>query len=210
MLNEIDINEFYENLLQQVISESQSRDLIRQQSFFEIVNEELIETAEITPNYGYAYYKKTGIEVSGYGYDEGREILFLTVSEFFDDELQTLTKSLIESKFNRLKGFLKLILSDKYQDIVKNEVYDMAYDIGNYINAGMVSKIRLFLITNGRATKNLKHIENELIEGINIEFRVVDVEYLYQNFLLENSGGDINIDTHIPCLKIDYWTRTPE
>jgi len=204
MLNEIDINEFYDNLLQQVISESQSRDLMRQQAFFEIVNEELIETAEITPNYSYAYYKKTGVEVSGYGYDEGREILFLTVSEFFDnDELQTLTKSLIDAKFNRLKSFLTLTLDEEYQDIVKNEVYDMANDIVNYINAEMVSKIRLFIITNGRATKNLKHLSNEVINGINIEFRVVDVEYLYQNFLLENSGGDINIDTNIPCLEIE-------
>jgi hypothetical protein len=204
VLNEIDLNEFYDNLLQQVISESQSRDLMRQQAFFEIVNEELIETAEITPNYGYAYYKKTGIEVSGYGYDEGREILFLTVSEFFDnDELQTLTKSLIAAKFNRLKGFLALTLGEEYQNIVKNEVYDMANDIVNYINAEMVSKIRLFIITNGRATKNLKHLSNELINGIEIEFRVIDVEYLYQSFLLENSGGDINIDTNIPCLKIE-------
>jgi len=203
MSGEIDIDEFYDNLQQQVISESQSRDLIRQQAFFEIVNEELIETAEITPNYEYAYYKKTGIEVSGYGYDEGREILFLTVSEFFDDNIETLNKSLIAAKFNRLKGFLKLILEDKYQDIVKNEVYDMAYEISNYINAEMVSKIRLFLITNGKATKNLKHINNEVINGIDIEFRVVDVDYLHQSFLLENSGGDINIDTHIPCLKLE-------
>jgi len=204
MPNEIDINEFYENLSQQIISESQSRDLMRQQAFFEIVNEELIETAEITPNYEYAYYKKTGIEISGFGYDEGREILFLTVSEFFDEsELQTLTKSLIEAKFNRLKGFLHLVLSDNYSGIVKNEVYDMAYDISNYINADMVSKIRLFLTTNGRATKNLKHIDNETIGGFDIEFRVVDIEYLHKNFLLENSGGDISIDTNIPCLEIE-------
>jgi hypothetical protein len=204
MSNEIDINEFYDNLSQQIISESQSRDLMRQQAFFEIVNEELIETAEITPNYEYAYYKKTGIEVSGFGYDKDREILFLTVNEYFDEsELQTLTKSLIEAKFNRLKGFLYLVLADNYSGIVKNEVYDMAYDISNYINADMVSKVRLFLTTNGKATKNLKYIDNETIDGIDVEFRVVDIEYLYKNFLLENSGGDISIDTSIPCLEID-------
>jgi len=204
MSNEIDINEYYESLMQQVISESQLRDLVRQQAFFEIVNEELIESGDISPNYEYAYYKKTGIEVNGFGYDENRQILFLNVSEFFDDtELQSLSKASIEAKFKRLKGFLLLVLSNKYQEIAKNEVYDMAYDISNYVNADMVSKIRFFLTTNGKATKTLKHIENEFIGGFEVEFRVVDVGYLHQNFLLENSGGDISIHTKIPCLEIE-------
>jgi len=45
------LEEFYENLTQEVISESKSRDLIRQQAFFEIINEDLIENGELTPNY---------------------------------------------------------------------------------------------------------------------------------------------------------------
>ena len=203
MTNDVNINEYYDDLMQQVISESQSRGLVRQQAFFEIVNEYLIETGDMTPNYEYAYYKKVGIEVNGYGYDDNRQILFLNVSEFFDgNELETLTKSSIEAKFKRLKGFLLFVLSDKYQDIAKNEVYDMAYDISNYINADMVSKIRFILTTNGKATKNLRNIENQAINGFNVEFSVVDTGYLYQNFLLESSSGDISIDSNIPCLEV--------
>ena len=52
------LEEFYENLTQEVISESQSRDLIRQQAFFEIINEDLIDNGELTPNYDMLFIKK--------------------------------------------------------------------------------------------------------------------------------------------------------
>ncbi len=101
------LEEFYENLTQEVISESQSRDLIRQQAFFEIINEDLIDNGELTPNYDYAFYQKTGVEISGFGYDENRRILSLMVSEYFnEDQVETLTKGTIDAKFKRLRKIL--------------------------------------------------------------------------------------------------------
>jgi len=198
------LEEFYENLTQEVISESQSRDLIRQQAFFEIINEDLIDNGELTPNYDYAFYQKTGVEISGFGYDENRRILSLMVSEYFnEDQVETLTKGTIDAKFKRLRKFLDMVAKDQYEDIVKNEVYDMAYNIKGYIRAEMVDKFRFFLITNGKATRNLKFIENDKIGDIDIEFRVIDLEYIYSNYLSDSSGVEIEIHTELPCLEID-------
>jgi len=92
----IEKDEFYQNLSQEVLSESESRELIRPQAFFEIINEELIENGELSPDYEYAFFKERGIEVCGFGYDEDRKILSLMVSEYFDsEEIKTLNQDII-------------------------------------------------------------------------------------------------------------------
>ena len=73
--SQISLEDFYSNLTQEVISESQSRDLIRPKAFFEICNEELIENAELSNNYEYSFYQNRGVEVSGFDYDDERKIL---------------------------------------------------------------------------------------------------------------------------------------
>lgn len=83
------------------------------------------------------------------------------------------------------------------------EHYAMAYNIYNYLNKGAIKKIRLMLISDGKATRNLLDIENDLIKDIEVEFRVIDIEYLYKIYLSENSGGDFEIDVNIPSLLVD-------
>jgi len=204
-MKDIGIEEFHEYIQQQIISDSQTRNIERQQAFFEHVNEELIENGELTPNYTYAYWgNKLGVEINGIGYDETRQILSLSVNHYVEeDAVGSLSKSLIDTKFKRLHGFLAIALGKKYTDIPKNEVFEIAQEIDNYVNAGMVSKIRFFLLSNARATRNLTTIDNAIINDIPIEFRVIDINYQYQYYLLENSGGDISIDTEIPSIEID-------
>jgi len=198
----MELEDFFELIQQDIIADAQSRSLVRHQAFYENLNEQLIESGDISSNYQYAYHKELGQEVSGYGYDEDRQILSLTVVEYFED-LESVSQSQIDTKFKRLQGFLAYVFSEKYHDLEKNEVFDMANDIFAYKNADLISKIRLFLFTNGKATRNLKNIENSQIEGLDIEFRVIDISYLHQHFLLEGSGGDISVSMDIPCIPID-------
>ena len=200
---EVDIEQFHEHLQNEIIADAQNRQLIRQQAFFENINEELIENGEISPNYDYAFYKNTGIEVNGYGHDENRQILFLTVNHYVEEiEVESINASSIETKFKRLKGFLHLIIAEKYNDIPIKEVFEMAEEIHALLKSGVVSKIRMFLLTNAKATRNLKVIDNENIAEFPIEFRVVDLDYLYRSYQLGASGGDIQIDTDIPSIEI--------
>ena len=181
--SQITLVDFYSNLTQEVISESQSRDLIRPKAFFEICNEELIENAELSNNYEYSFYQDRGVEVSGFDYDDERKILSMIVSQYHsEDEIVTLTKDIIDAKFKRLMKFLKMVLDDSYKNIQDNEVFDMAYSINEYINADMVEKFRFFLITNGNKTRNLTTLENTEVNGKTVEHRVIDLNYFYHNY----------------------------
>ena len=130
----ISLDEFYEDFMQSVLSESDSRGLMKSQAFFENVCEELVSIGELTPNYTFAEYQKTGMEVEGYDYDEERNILSILTHKFFqEDEMQTLTKSIIDTKFKRLEGFYEKCLDELYINLEEtSEAYSMAYNIYRY------------------------------------------------------------------------------
>ncbi|UOE49152.1 hypothetical protein MTO98_32680 [Mucilaginibacter sp. SMC90] len=69
------IEEFHQDFLQSILSDAESRGLLKAQSFFEIVCEDLVSVGDLTNNYTPAEYIKRGIEAYGYDYDEERKIL---------------------------------------------------------------------------------------------------------------------------------------
>ena len=109
------IEEFYDDLNQGIISESRSREMVRSEAFFENICEELIENAELSSEYDFAFYQDTGVEVCGYSYDEERKILSLMVSSYFQDddfEKIKIDRTKITAKFKRLKTGIVLLNYD--------------------------------------------------------------------------------------------------
>jgi len=201
----ISLEEFHQDFLQSILSDAQSRGLLKPQSFFENVCEELITTGDLTNNYTDAEYTKKGLEVYGYDYDEERQILSLLVHQFFqEDEIQTLTKNIIDTKLKRLKTFYNKCVDGIYENMEQAyDHYSMAYNIYNYYNKNKIDKVKLIIITDGKATRNLLELESETIDGIQIDFRVIDIEYLHKIYLSENSGGDFEINIKLPSLEIE-------
>lgn len=200
----ISLNEFHQDFLQSILADAESRGLMRTQAFFENVCEELIGTGDLTNSYTFAEYIKTGMEVYGYDYDEERNILSILTHEFFqDDEIQTLTKATIATKFNRLKTFYKKATDRLYNCMEEtSEAYSMAYNIYNYSTRGEISKVRLIILTDGKTTRSLADIKSEEIEGIKVEFRIIDIEYIHSIYLSEFNDGDFKIDVNLPALRI--------
>lgn len=200
----ISIDQFHEDFLQGILIDSQSRGLLRPQAFFENVCEELINSGDLSTNYTFAEYTKKGMEVHGYDYDEERKILSLLVYEFFqEDDIQTLIKGSIDTKFNRLKTFLSKTLEGFHTDMEETtDSYSMAYNIYRYHETGQLNKVRFILITDGKATRNLKELPPIVLENYHVEPRVVDIEYIYKTYLSENIGSDFEIDVDLPCLEI--------
>ena len=130
----ISLEDFHQDFLQSILSDAESRGLLKPQSFFENVCEELITTGDLTNNYTAAEYTKKGLEVYGYDYDEERQILSLLVHQFFqEDEIQTLTKNIFDTKFKRLKTFYNKCVDGIYQNMEQAyDHYSMAYNIYNY------------------------------------------------------------------------------
>ncbi|BAC12133.1 hypothetical conserved protein [Oceanobacillus iheyensis HTE831] len=200
----ISLEEFHQDFLQSILSDSESRGIMKPQAFFENVCEELINTGDLTINYTAAEYIKNGIEVYGYDFDEERKILTVLVHQFFqEDKIETLTKNHIKTKFNRLKTFLKKSLQGIYQEMEEtSEAYSMAFNIFRYNQNKKVNKIRLMLLTDGKATRNLSELPNEIIGELPIELRVIDLEYIYKIFLTEYTNYQFEIDLELPCLEI--------
>lgn len=200
----ISLMEFHQDFLQSILSDAESRGLMKPQAFFENVCEELVSTGDLTNNYTAAEYIKTGMEVYGYDYDNERKILSILVHQFFqEDEIRTLTKSNISTKFNRLKTFYKKCIQGLYRDLEEtSEAYSMAYNIYFYKNNDQINKLRLIILTDGKTTRTLSELPSEITEGVPTEFRVIDIEYIYKIFLSEYNDQESELEINIPCLEI--------
>ena len=200
----ISLEEFHQDFLQSILTDSECRGLMKPQAFFENVCEELIGTGDLTNNYTFAEYIKSGMEVYGYDYDDERKILSVLVHQFFqEDDIQTLTKAHIKTKFNRLKTFLKKCVQGLYKDMEEtSEAYSMAYNIYRYKQNNQINKVRLIVLTDGKATRSLGDLPSEIIDKINIEFRVIDIEYIYKIYLSESNNNEFELDVDLPCLEI--------
>ncbi len=201
----IDLEQFHQDFIQTILTDAESRGLLRPQAFFENVCEELILSGDLTNNYTAADYQKTGLEVHGYDFDDERGILSLLVHEFFqDDEINTLTKSQIDTKFKRLKTYFSRSIRGLHNDLEEtHDHYSMTYNILQYYKSKKISRIKLIVITDGKATRNLKELPNEVYEDLPVEFRVVDIEYLFKIYLSENTAIDFDVDVNIPTLKVN-------
>jgi len=201
----ISLKDFHQDFLQSILSDAESRGLMKPQSFFENICEDLLRTGDLTNNYTAAEFSKRGLEVYGYDYDEERKILSLLANQFFqEEEIQTLTKNQIDTKFKRLKEFFHKCTDDFYRSIEEtSEAYSMAYNIYDYCQKNQIDKVRLILLTDGKATRNLSEIASETNGNIMIEFRVVDIEYIYKIYMSENNNVEFVLkDVDLPCLEI--------
>lgn len=177
---------------------------MKPQAFFENVCEELINSGDLTNNYTFADCISPGIEAYGYDYDEEREILSVLSYEFFqEDEIETLTKAIINTKFKRLKTFFKKCSIGLYKFMEEtSEAYTMAYNIYRYKYHNKINKLRLIVLTDGKATRNLGDIPSEIIDNVEVEFRVIDIEYIYKIYLSQYNDSRFEVNINLPCLEI--------
>jgi len=204
------IEDFHQDFLQSVLSDAESRGLLKAQSFFEIVCEDLVSVGDLTNNYTPAEYIKRGIEVYGYDYDEERRILTILNHQFFqDDIIQTLTKGQIEAKFNRLQTFFNKCADGLYREMEEtSEAYSMGFNIYKYVEKKLLHKVRLMVLTDGKATRNLMELPSENNKGVVFDFRVVDIEYLHNIYESETKSAVSDIEVNLPCLKINDETNS--
>lgn len=206
----ISLEDFHQDFIQNIISETQSRGISKQEAFFEYICNSLVTEGELSSEYTMAEYAKKDIEIHGYDYDEEREILSLIINCFFQEEdIETLTKAHIESKFKKLKKFLIKALEDKlYKNMEEGfEHYSMAYNIYLRFLHKEVKKIRLIIITDGKLTKNLENIPNEILYNITTEYRVIDIEFLYKIYTINTFKDTFNVDVNLPALIVDTLSQ---
>lgn len=205
----VTIEAFHQDFIQTVLSDAESRGLFNAQAFYETVCEDLVATGELTVNYTEADHimrsgKKIISEASGYDYDEERKIISVLVHQFFqEEEIETLTSLMIEQKLERLKNFLEKSVEGLYRNLEETSpAYSMAYFIFKKFNQKEINKFRLFLVSDGKVTKTFKGLEASEFESIPLEYRIVDIEYLYKNYLSQTADNSFEVEINLPCLDI--------
>lgn len=204
----INLEDFYKDFIQTILSDADSRGLFNQVAFFENVCEELVSIGELTVNYTEADCEITlgrkTLEACGYDYDEEREILSVLVHQFFqEDEIETLTNKIIEKKFNRVYNYVIKCIEGLYKDLEETApVHSMSYFIFNKYHQKAIKKIKLYLVSDGRVTKNYSRLEFKNIEEITVESNIVDIKVLYDNYLSQNADSSFEVELNIPCLRI--------
>lgn len=200
----IGLKEFHQDFIQSVLANAESRGLLKPHAFFENVCEELVTSGDLTVNYTAAEYIKQGIEVQGFDYDEERKMLTLLVHEFFqDDDMRTLTKNAIEIKFRRLKGYFSSCIGGLFRHLEEtSDAFSMSYTIYHLFANNQIDRTRFLILTDGKATKNLQDTPREVLSGIVTEFRVIDIEYIYNIFLSEFNELEFEVAVDLPCLEI--------
>lgn len=205
------LEDFHQFFTQSVLSDTESREVMKAQSFVEKVCEDLVLSGDLSDNYSYAEYYKKGIEACGYDFDEERRILTVINCQYFqDDMLQTLTKNIIESKFNRLRTFFQKSIEGLYKQLEESsEAFSMAYQISQYNSKKKIDRVRLLLLTDGTTTRSLKEIQEEVFNGITYEYRIVDIEYLFKTYTSIHESGDFEVEFDLPFLDVnskgDYY-----
>ncbi|WP_160725134.1 AIPR family protein [Bacillus sp. USDA818B3_A] len=200
----ITLEEFHQDFIQSILSDSESRGLMKSQSFFELFCEDLMQVGDLTNNYEMAEFIKTGCEVYGCDFDEDRKIFTLINFQFFQDNaIETLTKQMVTTKFNRLKKFAELSINGLHYDLEEtSDAYTLAFNINRHVHNNLIDKFRLVVLTDGKMSKNISHIQNEFIEGIVCEHKIIDIDYLYSIYKSENSSGSYDIELKIPFLEV--------
>lgn len=204
----VSLQEFHVDFLQTTLSVADSRGLLNAQSFFELVCEELVATGELSINYTEADLRilsgKSPMEAYGFDYDEERKILSVLTHEFFqEDEIETLTKSIVDKKFNRLNNFVIKSCEGMYKQLEETSpAYSMSYNIFKRFNGKEISKFKFFLLTDGKITKNYKESKNYSTSDFSVETRIIDIEYLFRNYNSKNADSSFEVEIEAPYLKI--------
>lgn len=200
----ITLEEYYENLIQDVLSTSEGLGEMKSTSFFQIICELLIESGDLTTNYCSSFYKKTGLEIAGWDFDEERETLNLIIYEYTGkDEIQKLTSELIESKFKRIENFYEKALNKYYLELEEtSDEYSAAYHIWKKYNNKEFNLVKFILISDNKNNSKTKGLPSKISNGIELIYQIIDINDIYKISMPNFIKRDTIVSHIIPCLAI--------
>jgi AIPR protein len=192
--------EFAHDLVQDVVASAEADSISTHDAFAERVLGDL-ESAGLLEDWFVAYYRTYGIEVSGYGFNDGLGTLDLFIVQFRQQplavkvgmqEISALGKRVMNYLAKARKG-----LRDRLDDSL--EAYDMCVAVEEAI--AKEASIRVFIITNDvSTTRRLRAVEDD---GRPVIFEVWDLNRLHR---LATSGVlhepiVVEFPEALPCLS---------
>lgn len=186
-----DLETFHEELFQEVVAWADADGAFKEDSFFDIFCDYLIEAGEFPEaERAYFYPDKSGIRVDGYcgdplenrdaaGLDEGA--LGLIIIDFNQSQdIETLTNTDMNKTFKRLTKYVEKSLNQKFRDSL--EETDPGFGLADLINTrwNNVSKIKFYLLTNKVISSRIDGMEEGLLGDKPVIYNVWDLKRLHR------------------------------
>ena len=198
--------EFYHDYMQGIYASSGND--FTEEKFTEEMCNFLVDNAVIE-NYDSVFFKKDRQgRIDAWYLNVERKELSIFVCDFSpSQELRSLTQSDIEQHFKRAERFFLKAKTDKfYQDLEESlPVYNVARDI--YQNRHQISKIKVYLLSNGKISDRFKGVSDKKIEDFDVVYDVWDISRRARIAQSGKDKEDIVIDFTsfvaggIPCLQ---------
>lgn len=211
---EKELLKFYQNLTQEIratqLSEEDGGN--SEQIFTQIAVNCLADAGE-TENVSLAFDKKAigtkkQHQINAYSVSDNYETVDLFITVFKGtNEIETTTKSEIETAQKRISNFFNKCISKEYVNEIEesSEIFQLANTLANYqeLKENLV-RVNAILLTDGEYKGEFP--KNEKISDYNIFYRVIDIRFLYK--ISEEARVPIEIDFNdfdgekfeIPCL----------
>ena len=186
-----DIESFHEDLFQEVIAWADADGVFKEDSFFDIVCDYLIEAGEFPEaERSYFHPDKSGIRVDGYcgdpldnkdaaGLNEGAlGLIIIDLNQ--GQDITTLTNTDMKKAFKRLSKYIEKSLDKKFRDSL--EETDPGFGLADLIQARWdnISKIKLFLLTNKVMSSRIDGMEEGLLLDKPVIYSVWDLKRLHR------------------------------
>jgi hypothetical protein len=219
---EKELIKFYQNLKQDIratqLSEENGGN--SEQIFTQISVNSLADAGE-TENVSLAFDKKAigtrnQHQINAYSVSDNYETVDLIITVFKGtDEIETTTKSEIETAQKRISNFFNKCISKEYVNEIEesSEIFQLANTLANYqeLKENLV-RVNAIILTDGEYKGEFP--KNEKINDYNVFYRVIDIRFLYK--ISEEARVPIEIDFNdfdgekfeIPCLPAS--TENPD
>lgn len=204
----IPLDEFYKEFFQDVLSAADADGQYKEDAFFDLFCDQLIEAGELDSADRASYVRPTGgLRVDGYGGDpsESDGVLSLIVLDFNQSpEILRLTGTEMEAIFKRVSNFMAKALDTKFRNSLEES--SPGFGLSDLIASrwANVSKIRLFLLSNRQLSAKIDGREAEEFEGKSVTYSVWDIDRLYRFVTAGHGREEILID-----LMKDYGGAIP-
>ena len=200
------------NLQQEIALEAEIEGIeqMRSEVFTRQIIEVLVEAGELEDALP-CHLRDRGVEIHGYGIDEGETLNLITTVYRGEVPPKTVPKSEVATAFKRCLGLWERASQGPYHERLEesSDAFDMAMHI--HQSASKIARIRLFFATDARSAADQVEVEEQ--GGIEIRRGVWDLERLHR---LESSGQPrepIEIDfmqrygAPLPCLSVGHGDR---
>ncbi len=196
-----ELEEYYQELFQDVLGTADARGLLLEDAFFEIFCDSLIAAGELGTADRASYQRtgrtgRAGIRVDGYGGDPltaDGTLSLITMDLNQAEELKALTNSDLAPIFNRLTNFVQNALDPDFR---KNmEESSPGFQLADLISERWptIAKVRMFLISNRRLSARVDGRPADELLGVPVTYSVWDLERLFL-YTVGHGQEDIEVD----------------